>query len=226
MENRNFWVFLIIAFILGLTLGIVYTNTEITGKAAIQNPPTILPISCTDTDGGWNLAVKGTCTDGNSTRNNTDYCFIQGSTTFLREYYCMSGVCQSTPYNCAALGSGVKCINGACTGNVTNATALGIGGTAGVGQTTETCNSIVGTCNSVKTTSTIERVEASQMPADAKVYTRGELTTAVYGPLQDDSQMNKKLLPTDEPGITLGLLCQNICNKSSQTIGKIHRFKW
>ena len=88
---------------------------SMTGKAA-QQPTTILPVSCTDSDGGWNLQVKGTCSDSNSTFN--DSCFMQGSTTFLREYYCMSGICQSTPYNCAALGS--HCIDGACQGNKTN----------------------------------------------------------------------------------------------------------
>lgn len=118
MEKNNLWFVFVIILIAIFALGFIYTNSNLTGKAAIQNPPTILPVSCTDNDGGWNLSVKGTCTDSNHSYN--DSCFMQGNTTFLREYYCMSGYCQSTPYNCAALGSGVKCIDGACLSNMTN----------------------------------------------------------------------------------------------------------
>jgi len=90
---------------------------SMTGKAAIQNPPTILPVSCTDSDGGWNLSLKGTCSDSNG--NFTDTCYVQDNQTFLREYYCMQGYCNAIPYYCKALGQG--CVDGACVkGNETN----------------------------------------------------------------------------------------------------------
>jgi len=195
MENRNFWVFLIIAFVLGMLLGFVYTNSSITGKAAIQNSPTILPVTCTDSDGGWNLIVKGTCIDANSTRNNTDYCFTQGNTTFLSEYYCMSGVCQSTPYNCAALGSGSKCFNGACTGNVTNA-AL----TTGVGQTVGTCGGGV----------IPETMDISQVPPGAPVKTTGEWTIENYGNLNEESKYESAAVKINDPSLTLSTLCGDL----------------
>lgn len=122
MDKNTFWMVLVIIVVAALALGFVFTNSNLTGKAA-QQPPTILPVTCTDSDGGWNLGLKGTCRDGNSTINWTDNCFTQGNTTFLREYYCMNGYCNSTPYNCGALGA--RCVNGACVGgNATNYSAI------------------------------------------------------------------------------------------------------
>lgn len=205
MEKNNFiWIFFIATFVVGTFLGIAYSNITMTGKAASQNQNVILPVSCNDSDGGWNLGLKGTCTDGNET-NYTDSCYTQNingsNRTFLKEYFCMSGRCSSSPYSCEALGK--KCVNGACLGNATNYSAS-VTGAGGAG----------GTCSGVTTIQTAETVDISQVPPGEKIYTKGELTESFYGTLQDDSQMNKKMLPTDEPSITLGMLCEDLVVKA------------
>jgi len=127
MEKNNFiWIFFVATLVVGTFLGIAYTNITMTGKAASENQNVILPVSCIDSDGGWNLQVKGTCRDGNVT-NYTDMCEPYGggnqtNLTVLREYFCMSGRCSSSLYHCDVLGG--KCVNGACSGNATNYSAI------------------------------------------------------------------------------------------------------
>ncbi|MEM5772698.1 MAG: CARDB domain-containing protein [Candidatus Aenigmatarchaeota archaeon] len=77
----------------------------------------IAPIStaCTDSDGGINYYVKGTCEDsrGVSTRS-TDYCL---SNTEIQEYWCNQDFnwCASTSGSCESLvGPGYVCKDGAC----------------------------------------------------------------------------------------------------------------
>jgi hypothetical protein len=70
--------------------------------------------ACSDTDGGYNLAVKGTCFDG--TRNMTDYCI---SDTALIETYCArvynNTMCVSVNTTCPA---GQICFGGRCRSDI------------------------------------------------------------------------------------------------------------
>lgn len=117
MENNVFWAFLAVSFIAGLTLGIaIYgVSAGITGKAMFIPSRPRPGISCNDTDGGINLAVKGSCFD--SYGNRTEVC---ASPVDLIEYWCMNGTnvsyCVSKTYNCRDYGY-VGCYNGACVGN-------------------------------------------------------------------------------------------------------------
>lgn len=61
--------------------------------------------TCTDTDSGQNIYVKGNCTKGTS---YTDSCV---SSSTLAEYYCSSNRCKSVQISCP---SGYSCSNGAC----------------------------------------------------------------------------------------------------------------
>ncbi|MCX8193906.1 MAG: hypothetical protein N3G19_00895, partial [Candidatus Pacearchaeota archaeon] len=103
MENNAFWAFIVIAFIVGLALGIAIYGSPIglTGKAMIT--PLIPGINCNDTDGGINLALKGSCIDPYGTK--TDVC---SSPVNLVEYWCMNGTnvsyCVSKVFNCLDYG--------------------------------------------------------------------------------------------------------------------------
>ncbi len=71
---------------------------------------------CTDTDGGDNKIVKGTCT--NATGSYTDVCLTgpQGE-PIVKEYYCVGTLCDATEYNCQFYGY-PYCSNGQCVGGV------------------------------------------------------------------------------------------------------------
>lgn len=120
MENSTFWAFLAITFIVGLTLGIAIYGlpANITGRAMIL--PAIPGINCNDTDGGINLAVKGTCVDPYGSR--VDVC---ASPIDLVEYWCTNISCVSKIYNCPQYGYS-NCSNGACVGG--NVSTQGTGG--------------------------------------------------------------------------------------------------
>jgi len=61
---------------------------------------------CTDSDGGINYAVKGTCVDSTTTVGLTDYC--EGK--YVVEYYCnLDGGCTYTKYACQ-----YGCYDGSC----------------------------------------------------------------------------------------------------------------
>ncbi len=69
--------------------------------------------TCTDSDGGFNYYVRGTCADAN---NLTDYCV---NSSVVREYLCGSTGCEeshNSPFDCSSVG--MACQNGACV-NVT-----------------------------------------------------------------------------------------------------------
>lgn len=123
MENSTFWAFLAITFIVGLTLGIAIYGlpANITGRAMVS--PMIPGINCNDTDGGINLAVKGTCVDPYGSK--TDVC---ASPIDLVEYWCTDVSCVSKIYNCPQYGYS-NCSNGACVGG--NETTQGTGGGVG-----------------------------------------------------------------------------------------------
>lgn len=199
MEKNNFiWIFFVATFIVGAFIGIAYNNITMTGKAASQNQNVILPVSCTDSDGGWNLGLKGTCNDGNAT-NYTDSCYTQNingsNKTFLKEYFCMSGRCSSSPYSCEVLGK--KCVNGACTGNATNYSAS-VTGAGGAG----------GTCSGnafVQETRPI-----SEVPPGEPVKTAGEWTIETYGNLGEESTYTTGAVKINDPDLTLGEICNDL----------------
>ncbi|MCX6694733.1 MAG: hypothetical protein NTU61_00335 [Candidatus Altiarchaeota archaeon] len=68
---------------------------------------------CTDSDGGINYLVKGTCTDWHTPGDFTDWC-----TPSLLEYYCAPTRYKwsdgTTVYECTGEGSGCDCTDGAC----------------------------------------------------------------------------------------------------------------
>ena len=59
---------------------------------------------CTDSDGGWSIYVKGTCSGNNG--QYTDFCV---DATTLREFACDNNNCLSMNYLCTE-----SCYNGAC----------------------------------------------------------------------------------------------------------------
>ena len=61
-------------------------------------------IICTDSDGGWSIYVKGTCSGNNG--QYTDFCV---DATTLREFACDNNNCLSMNYLCTE-----SCYNGAC----------------------------------------------------------------------------------------------------------------
>ena len=63
-------------------------------------------VPCTDSDGGINLAVKGTVVSGSI--EETDVCLQNGS---LKEYYCEGGTLASKIVDCP---EGQHCLDGAC----------------------------------------------------------------------------------------------------------------
>ena len=73
---------------------------------------TTIPNSCSDTDGGYNINVKGTISGyyNGQPYVNTDYC---SSTTVLLEYYCIGGSKSSSSYPCAG-NTTSSCVDGAC----------------------------------------------------------------------------------------------------------------
>jgi hypothetical protein len=83
-----------------------YKNCEDFGQYSCTNGACVG--YATDTDGGINKNVKGTCTDKNED-DFTDYC---QSSTYLKEYYPGSGgVCSLTTINC---GISQHCLFGKC----------------------------------------------------------------------------------------------------------------
>lgn len=141
MEKQIFWALFAIALIAGLSLGIAYTNSTITGSAITQvtdqpeqtywqklfgagaqvTPENI--IACTDNDGGYNIYVKGTCYDYTG-ETFTDYCIGDNN---IAEYFCSNNRCtiQQWAHPCP---EGYICYNGACVKeeqvNISNATTI------------------------------------------------------------------------------------------------------
>lgn len=77
---------------------------------------TTIPNSCSDTDGGWNVNVKGTVSGYYSSRSYsyTDYCIPSNTTsTMLWEYYCSGGLEYGGTWNCAS-NTTTSCVDGAC----------------------------------------------------------------------------------------------------------------
>ncbi len=68
---------------------------------------------CSDTDGGFNIEVKGTVTgyDG-SPYNYTDYCV---DSTHVMEYYCVGDHCNNFSAECWVNNQTAICVDGACT---------------------------------------------------------------------------------------------------------------
>jgi len=72
-----------------------------------------IPDSCSDTDGGYNVAVKGTASGyfNQQPYSSMDVCV---GTVNLTEYYCGGGRVYSATVNCDQNSSGGTCSNGAC----------------------------------------------------------------------------------------------------------------
>ncbi|MGQ9844563.1 MAG: hypothetical protein ACUVRK_13520 [Spirochaetota bacterium] len=117
MEKPTFWTFIVIIIIAGVTLGLAIYGIppKITGKATIS--PVVPGISCNDSDGDINLALKGYCLD--PWGKHTDLCV---SETDLVEYWCTNVSCVSKSYNCLDYGY-TRCYDGACIGNSTMGTS-------------------------------------------------------------------------------------------------------
>lgn len=79
-------------------------NSQFVGGEVIggQQGETVI---CTDSDGGLNFDVRGTCTDVASGSEYTDYC----DGPLLNEYRCAENGCISVQYNCPH-----GCLNGVC----------------------------------------------------------------------------------------------------------------
>jgi hypothetical protein len=72
----------------------------------VYSPPTNMP-ACTDSDGGKEALVAGTC--ATSDYSMTDFCTEKGQ---VEEYFCNpQGGCDSAAMDCP---SGNSCSNGAC----------------------------------------------------------------------------------------------------------------
>ena len=76
--------------------------------------------SCSDSDGGLNYDLKGTCNNGTSVQ---DYC---SGTNTLKEYRCIERDCMISSYDCSSVGkvcsdgvciSGSNCTNGCTSGS-------------------------------------------------------------------------------------------------------------
>ncbi len=79
---------------------------------------TTIPNSCSDTDGGWNVNLKGTVSGyyGGSPYSLSDFCLPSNTTvTMLNEYYCSGGRYYSGTWNCANVNATTTaCVDGAC----------------------------------------------------------------------------------------------------------------
>ncbi len=77
---------------------------------------TTIPNTCSDTDGGWSVNVKGTVSGNYNGQpySYTDFCLPSNTTTtILNEYYCSSGIKYSSTWNCAG-NTTTSCVDGAC----------------------------------------------------------------------------------------------------------------
>jgi len=63
---------------------------------------------CTDTDGGWDYFVKGEVTDSNG--SYIDTCIIEGSNTYLMEYWCHNNQMLSERVPCTCTEGSGACI--------------------------------------------------------------------------------------------------------------------
>jgi len=92
------------------------TTTTIMNMTTTTTPittttTTIPPNSCSDTDGGWNVNLKGTVYGFYNGLNYsyTDFCTANKT---LTEYYCSGGLSNSDTLDCTLNTS--YCVNGAC----------------------------------------------------------------------------------------------------------------
>lgn len=83
--------------------------------ACVVKPPTPLPLSCYDSDGGQNTSVKGNVTNDTGTYN--DYC---KNANTVSEYWCDSS--NNTWASDIGCPTGFSCGDGACVKNTTNVT--------------------------------------------------------------------------------------------------------
>ncbi|MFH1520113.1 MAG: hypothetical protein ABID61_00560 [Candidatus Micrarchaeota archaeon] len=111
------------------------------GKCNSASDPTSL--TCTDSDGGINYAVKGTTTSGSNV--DSDFC-SSGNTKLLYEYYCKAdGTSDFEFYTCP-----VTCSDGKCTTSSTPSSGSECTTNAGCGYKKRCLN---GKCISVQCTS-------------------------------------------------------------------------
>jgi len=100
---------IIVALLIGV--GLVFSSASI-AKPEQSEKTSVLFSSCYDTDGGYNLAVRGTCMDG--VKNITDRCLSGG---ILSEAYCVNNtVCVVKNVTCP---DGQYCLGGRCRGDIT-----------------------------------------------------------------------------------------------------------
>jgi hypothetical protein len=80
----------------------------------IPSTTTTIPNSCSDTDGGIVITVKGTVSgySSGSPYSYTDFC-VENSTTSVKEYYCSGNNWYSYSYSCAGNVT-TTCVDGAC----------------------------------------------------------------------------------------------------------------
>ncbi|MFH0714048.1 MAG: hypothetical protein V1722_05520, partial [Candidatus Micrarchaeota archaeon] len=90
-----------------------FASAQITCPSGTQCLNGACKTTCSDTDGGDAIAVKGTVTYINSlgaTATETDSCITSG-TSQVSEFYCQNGAMVQTSHYCS---SGQMCSNGAC----------------------------------------------------------------------------------------------------------------
>ena len=78
-----------------------------------------IPFStCSDSDGGFNILVKGNVTGilsnqtGNQTYFYSDYCYSGNASAILKEYICFTNAPVGVNFNCSQIN--YTCLNGRC----------------------------------------------------------------------------------------------------------------
>lgn len=98
LTKTKFWVFLVCALIIGALLGVLSFTTFAVNNSTVKNVPT----TCTDTDTGFDIEMRGVCHDLYG--NHVDRCIMQGTQRYLEEYSCLENVCIVERLKCEDYG--------------------------------------------------------------------------------------------------------------------------
>ena len=118
MNKKNYSILFMFLLFVAVVIAGCQDREDITGKALKSTDQNIITsdneTNCTDSDGGINIYVKGTCSNNNNMTNFTDYCY---GNLRVFEYFCGdpnatgNTTCQVDLIGCP---SGYKCSGGRC----------------------------------------------------------------------------------------------------------------